>query len=138
MTRAFTLTLILMFVVMGCASTQGPGAPSTATVVLADITCVAALAGAGVAVAGNPLVGGAVTAAGVLTAIAAVGTSNVPGAVISACADSLKYAGQDLSGLLALVKGSTPKPGPAPAPVPAARINAMQPPTPTPVTVLIK
>ena len=131
-----------ILIIAGCAGLTGQ---QVADRVLADLGCITALAGAGVQVAGDPSVGGAKTAVGVLSAISSVGGSSLPSAVLNACAATLAYANQDAAGASALLKSGSGTPAaPAPAPAPgtpaarAARPAPAQPAAPTVVHVPLK
>ena len=109
------LLIAVLLVVTGCAGLTGSAVVER---VLAGATCLAALAGAGVQVAGDPLLNGAVTATNVLTAVSTIGSSNLPGTVLQACQSTIDYASKDAAGLTALLKNQKPA---ATATPPAAR-----------------
>lgn len=90
----------------GCGSFGLGTGSDTVTRVLADIGCLTALAGAGIQLSGDPTVSGATTVTGVVAAIGAIGASSVPSTVLAACKDTLAYAGDDMKGLVAFVKGT--------------------------------
>lgn len=115
MKSLIAVLLIPLFLFTGCAGLTGS---DVAERVLAGATCLAALAGAGVQVAGDPLLSGAVTATNVLTAISSIGGSNLPGTVMQACQSTIDYASKDAAGLTALLKNQKPA---ATATPPAAR-----------------
>jgi len=81
-------------------------------------------------VAGDPALSGAKSVMSVLSAILAVGTSNVPASVLAACKDTLAYATEDAKGAIALVTNGTGSSTPAVPPVsttPTARPAPPQP-----------
>ncbi len=137
----FVALALVVFLVSGCALSGmfGGGSGDTAQRFLADIGCVTALAGAAVQVAGDPAVGGAKTALDVASAIAKVGASNVPSSALSACADTLRYAKEDMAGFIAMVKGAKGSEAQV-APAPAAQRAPLvfQPQRVTPVQVPIR
>lgn len=104
-----------ILILAGCAGLTGGDVVER---VLAGATCLAALAGAGVQVSGDPLLSGAVTATNVLTAISTIGSSNLPATVLQACKSTIDYASKDTAGLTALLKNQKPA---ATATPPAAR-----------------
>ena len=112
MTRILTITLALLLT--GCA-TLGIGTDNSAERILADLGCLTALAAAGVQVAGDPTVGGASTALDVLSAITKIGTSSLPGTVISACSATLSWVAQDVKGAVTTVKAEANAPEPVKA-----------------------
>jgi hypothetical protein len=129
------LTLLLTG---GCA-TLGIGQSDTATRILADVGCLAALAAAGVQVAGDPAVGGASTAIDVLGAITKIGTSSLPGTIMSACAQTLSWVAEDAQGALTIVKAESAAPEPVKAQLKAKAAKpgpkAPAPPVPTKVVI---
>ena len=145
--RTIVLAVVGIFFLStsGCKTFSGGGG-DTATRILADINCVTTALAAGLAIAGDPMVGGSRTAISVLQAILAVGTSNVPATVLAACKDTLGFASEDVAGAVALVTASggssgaavTPPPPPAPAAPGAARPALKQPQKPTPVVIPLK
>lgn len=102
-----TLALALLLTVTGCASIGAlMGKGESATRYLADIACVTAVSKAYGTVTGDPSLNGGVTIQSVLAKIAEYGTSTMPADVISACAESFKFADADLAGLIAQIKGA--------------------------------
>jgi hypothetical protein len=130
----FTVPILLT----ACA-TLGIGQADQATRIIADLGCVSAAVGAGIQIAGDPVVNGAKTAMGVLAAIMSVGMSNVPNTVLAACKDTLAWATQDAKGAIALVTSGTGTPAatvPPPVTTPT-RAAPPQPKAPTPVVIPI-
>ena len=107
-------TLCITLLLAGCA-TLGIGTDNQAERILADLGCLTALAAAGVQVAGDPTVGGASTALDVLAAITKIGTSSLPGTVISACSATLSWVAQDVKGAVTTVKAEANAPEPVKA-----------------------
>jgi hypothetical protein len=128
--------VFLMFALTGCA-TLGIGQSDTATRILADLGCLTALAAAGIQVAGDPMVGGAATATDVLAAIVHVGTSALPGTVMSACSQTLTYVAEDAKGALSLVRSSAGQP-PATTAARKARAAALVPKQAGPVPIKVE
>lgn len=106
---AYLSLALVLAVVPGCQTVKSvfSGSPDAVTRILADIGCVTAAAAAGVQIIGDPSVNGAKTASGVLAAIMAIGTSNIPAAVLSACKDTLGFAAQDATAAATLVAATT-------------------------------
>jgi hypothetical protein len=115
--------------------------PSTVTRIVADSGCVGSLLAAGLQIAGDPILGGAVTAYGVVQALVGFGSGGVPATIMAACQSTLGYAAQDVAGIKAMFK-----PAAGGRPVAAAHVipvysrahppaQGVQPPVPTKVQV---
>lgn len=134
MIKRFLIGVILTGIT-GCAAMSGS---DIVTRVVAALGCVTALTNAGVQIAGDPALNGAVTAVGVLEAIMRVGASNIPGAVMTACAETLDYAKEDATGALAMAKATPPAKGDKVQIKPPAGARAQQPLVPTRVQIPVK
>lgn len=135
--RRYCAFLTLPILLTACA-TLGIGQADQATRILADIGCVTTALNAGISIAGDPTLSGAKSAMGVAAAILAVGTSNVPAAVLAACKDTLAWASQDAAGAVAIVTRSTGTTSPTVPPTPTtptAKPAPPQPKAPTPVII---
>ena len=126
------LTLPVLFT--ACA-TLGIGQADQATRILADVACVTAVVGAGLQIAGDPVVNGAKTVLDVIAAINSVGASNVPASVLSVCKDTIAYASQDLSGAVALIKSNPGTDQPKATPPKMGARPPVQPKAPQPVII---
>lgn len=129
MKKLLVVLILIPFLMTGCATVKGLfGGDLTAERVLADIGCITALTGAGVAVAGDPMVGGAATVLDILSAITRIGSSSLPLGVLSACTDSLAYAKKDAAGAADVIAATTANKtsGVAAAKKPVAAQKAMQ------------
>lgn len=90
----------------GCTAT-GAVAPNLGERLIADVTCLTALAGAGLAIQQNPA-SGTVTAVKVLQQINDIGTSNIPIDTLTACAKTIDQGVADAQGIKAKLKGVRP------------------------------
>lgn len=108
MMRRLVRCVLVLAVTGGCASIGAMfgGKADAATRFLADLACVTAATAAYGEISGDPAVNGARTVTDIITAINKVGTSSVPKTVLDACAESFKYAKEDMAGLLAQVQAA--------------------------------
>lgn len=138
MSRLTALVVSCALLLSACGTFKALQAksPDTVTRILADIGCITAAASAGLAVLGDPTVNGAKTATGVLSAITAIGASNIPALVLTACKDTLALAPQDAEAAAVVVANAegTTAPKLAP-PKPMVGAPPVQPKAPTPVIV---